>query len=133
MSFVAPSQEAKETSAVTDPCLDSYGQAQRCRPELVNAAFNTKVTATNTCGERGEMKYCNIPTTFGAQKTCGYCNAAVGNLAHPAEFVTDQEGDRTWWQSETMLELNRQRINNINLTIHLGKIIFVRVFKSKYH
>ena len=122
--FVAPSQEAGETSAVTDPCTDNYGQAQPCQPEFVNAAFNAKVTATNTCGERGEMKYCNIPTTFGAQKTCSYCNAAKDNLAHPAEYLVDQEGDRTWWQSEAMLEMDRHHINNVNLTIHFGKNIF---------
>ena len=116
---------AQDPSVVAEQCTNDYGEAQPCQPGFVNAALNASVIATNTCGEKEEMKYCSIPTTFGAQKTCGYCNAAVDNLAHPAEYATDQEGDRTWWQSETMLELDRQRINNVNLTIHLGKNIFV--------
>ena len=118
---------AQDPSVVAVPCMDDYGEAQPCQPEFVNAALNADVRATNTCGEKEEMKYCSIPTTFGEQKTCAYCNAAVGSLNHPAEYLTDEVGDRTSWQSETMLELNRQQINNVNLTIHLGKSFYVRL------
>ena len=45
-------------AGLSNPCYNREGEAQRCVPDFVNAAFNRRVEATNTCGESRPLTYC---------------------------------------------------------------------------
>lgn len=100
-----------------------YVLLQRCVPEFGNIAYNIPVEATNTCGMNGRTDFCT--QTEVGQKYCGSCYAPNNpqNLtSYPPLHLTDlnNEGNLTWWQSETMLE-GIQHPNQVNLTLHLRK------------
>ncbi|CAG0891649.1 unnamed protein product [Darwinula stevensoni] len=102
---------------------------QHCVPEFINAAFNARVEATNTCGMRRPQEYC-----IQATQTCTICDNNDPHESHPPEYLTDFSSERneTWWQSETMNEgvdvdgrigpgFNYDRIiDQVNLTLNLG-------------
>lgn len=94
---------------------------QRCIPEFVNAAFNVRMDATNTCGENGPQEFC-IQTGYSNQKTGKSCDNICHPGAHSSIYLTDlhEPTRQTWWQSETMFE-GIQHPNQVNLTLHLGK------------
>jgi len=52
------------TDASADPCYDRDGNARRCSPDFVNAAFGRQIVASSTCGDSstssgtGVVRYC---------------------------------------------------------------------------
>lgn len=86
----------------------------------MNAAFNVRMEATNTCGESGPQEYC-IQTGYSNRKSCeNTCNQGD----HSPIYLTDlhEPTRQTWWQSETMLE-GIQHPSQVNLTLNLGNTI----------
>ena len=76
------------------------------------------VTPENaTCGMRSKMEYCI--QTHGIYRECDVCDA-TGEKSHPSEYLTDtnEETNKTWWQSITMLE--GVHLADVNLTVNLG-------------
>ena len=114
-------------------CYDFRGQAQRCVPEFVNAAFTREVEVTDTCGLTGPSKYCfQAGDSSDAHKItptqCAYCDANNDSLSHHSSYLTDVNDNnmQTWWQSRTMFEgvqnlKAREPVKQVNLTLHLGE------------
>ncbi|XP_064457402.1 laminin subunit gamma-1-like isoform X3 [Ornithodoros turicata] len=121
---------------IRSACYDADGRAQRCIPEFVNAAFNVKVEATNTCGlNRSEpTRFCPQTDVPGTTKTCEECSAYIRGREHPPEYLTDLHNNEnvTWWQSETMLD-GVQYPNQVNLTLNLGRAFDITYIRLKFH
>lgn len=115
-------------------CYDQYGQAQRCLPPFVNAAFNLSVEATNTCGMRGQEEFYQQTGISGATKSRDFCDNARHDLAHPPDYLTDFHSvdHLSWWQSSTMME-DVQWPNSVNLSLHLGKAFEITYVRIKFH
>jgi len=116
---------------------DVQGEAQRCMPSFVNAAYGRLVVASNTCGHQAE-EYCLQTGRQGVTKSCHICDQSRERLSHDAKKLTDlseemNAEDGTWWQSNSMI-YDVQYPNTVNLTLDLGKtfdITYVRLkFKS---
>src|SRR5205814_531494 len=49
--------QAQQAGPPPDPCYDELGNARRCIPDFVNAAFGKEVKASSTCGTP-PSRYC---------------------------------------------------------------------------
>lgn len=106
-------------------CYNAQGNAQRCMPVFVNAAFSKTVEATNTCGLTRPIEYCLQTGVTGVRKQCQICDAKRPGYSHPPEFMTDFNNNHnwTWWQSDTMLEGIQYPVV-VNLTLNLSKYAY---------
>lgn len=114
-------QEPFDIRWVSSECVDINGKPQMCYPPFTSVAADRKVTATNTCGERGRQKYCIHMSNSGMASRCQYCDARNPDESHPPEYMTDKNPNN-WWQSETMADNKLLHFrDSVNLTIDLGK------------
>ena len=99
-------------------------------PEFVNAAYLKNIFANNTCGTKKPSYYCVLGGVIGLKKTC---DASVKKLSHPATQMNDLvEGglrDRTWWQSNTLLD-NKYPVRII---LDLGKTFDITYVRITFH
>jgi len=108
-------------SVNSDPCYDDFGNAKRCIPDFVNAAFNREVRASSECGE--------VPTTVCTPSSssssgkdaqeCQVCDQSHHRKRHPASFLTDlnNPNNLTCWISDAFQDPDE----NVTLTLSLGK------------
>lgn len=113
-------------------CYNAQGNAQRCMPVFVNAAFSKTVEATNTCGLTRPIEYCLQTGVTEVRKQCQICDAKRPGYSHPPEFMTDFNNNHnwTWWQSDTMLEGIQYPVV-VNLTLNLSKYAYQKKKKEK--
>lgn len=112
-------------------CYNAQGNAQRCMPVFVNAAFSKTVEATNTCGLTRPTEYCLQTGVTGVRKQCQICDAKRPGYSHPPEYMSDFNNNHnwTWWQSDTMLEGIQYPVV-VNLTLNLSKYAYQREKKK---
>lgn len=111
-------------------CTDDFKRPQRCMPAFGNAAFGKAVNSTNTCGIP-PSEFCVQTGVTSPTKECEICDASIQAFAHPALYITDIKDDtnRTWWQSETLLDNPKQRVT---LTLDLGKTFDVSYIRIRF-
>lgn len=123
---VSANKHYRETSnrrVSIDPCYDANGP-KRCIPEFVNAAFNTPVEASSTCGQNGVSRYCDDTDSGGV---CHICDESDPKQRFPALHLTDLNNPNnvTCWRSDPVPEQSHSSPNappdNMTLTLALGK------------
>jgi hypothetical protein len=107
-------------------CYNASGFPQYCKPAFENAAYHKPIEATNTCGDRGPIRFCQIAGQL-AQTNCSVCVKGQ----HPPTAMNDNDNHTlTWWQSETMQQ-DIQYPNLVNITLRLGaqQVLFLFPFR----
>ena len=104
-----------------DPCYDEDGNARRCIPDFVNAAFSKEVVASSTCGAP-PSRYCKTVTDRGEEdmaRNCFICDSSHPKRRHPSNYLTDLNNPNnvTCWMSEPFVQFPQ----NVTLTLSLGK------------
>lgn len=127
VGYVAANKRYRETPTSrrvsVDPCYDANGP-KRCIPEFVNAAFNTPVEASSTCGSGGIGRYCDDVDSGGL---CYVCDESDPKSRFPASHLTDLNNPNnvTCWRSDPIPEQSHSSPNappdNVTLTLPLGK------------
>ena len=131
---IAATSPGHSSSSSSSGCYDRHMRPVRCTPEFVNAAYNSYVEATNTCGLRGPSQYCVQTGAAGStKKTCDICDASNPANRHPPEYLVDfnDHQEHTWWQSETLFEGKWPQ--QINLTLSLGKDFEITYVRVRFH
>ncbi len=107
-----------------DPCYDN-AEPKRCIPEFVNAAFNSPVDASSTCGADGASRYCDDANS---DRSCHVCDeTGDSTLRFPATHLTDLNNPNnvTCWRSNPIPEPSHAASDapsdNVSLTLSLGK------------
>ncbi|KAI1288372.1 Netrin-1 [Halotydeus destructor] len=113
----------------SDPCYDEFGNAKRCIPNFVNAAFGKDVKASSECGDP-PITYClpsspmassssSSSSSSSQDKNCHVCDASSARRRHPATYLTDlnNPNNLTCWISEPFQNPDE----NVTLTLSLGK------------
>lgn len=121
-------------------CYTDRGQPQRCFPPFQNIAPRANVTATNTCGS-GVEQFCRITSAvsgsqdFQTERCVAPGLGADRRLVHPVQAIIDQEqpGQVTWWQSDTMQDLDWTQRHSINITLSLGKAYDLTYVQVRFH
>ncbi|XP_060774539.1 netrin-1a isoform X2 [Neoarius graeffei] len=127
-----PSVEALASSSPPDPCYEETGQARRCIPDFVNAAFGREVRASSTCGQKTPSRYCVGTERGGGERgrECRMCDASDPKRRHPASHLTDLHNPHnlTCWQSENGIRYPQ----NVTLTLSLGKKFEVTYVSAQF-
>jgi len=126
------SSSSSVSAANPDPCYDEFGNAKRCIPDFVNAAFGREVKASSECGET-PITVCtptdvsrNPVTTASSggqgpqqQQSCQVCDQSHHKKRHPPSFLTDlnNPNNLTCWISDAFQDPDE----NVTLTLSLGK------------
>ena len=118
------SSSVSSSSNNLDPCYDEYGNAKRCIPDFVNAAFGREVRASSECGET-PMTVCSptsssrLPDSGTSSQECQVCDQSHHKKRHPASFLTDlnNPNNLTCWISDAFQDPDE----NVTLTLSLGK------------
>lgn len=98
-----------------DPCYDILGNAKRCIPDFVNAAFKKEVVASSECGVDEPMSVCYDSKGV----NCHVCDQSNYKTRHPASYLTDlnNPNNLTCWISDAFQDPD----TNVTLTLSLGK------------
>lgn len=120
-------------------CYNEYRRAKKCTPPFINAAYNLKFEASNTCGTSGPSEYCiqsslQSISNYDGNKKCFICDARNSANSHGVEYLTDYHSQNrlTWWQSDTMLK-EIQYPHSVNLTLNLNKKFEINYIQIKFH
>nr|XP_060620473.1 netrin-1 isoform X2 [Anolis sagrei ordinatus] len=131
-----------------DPCYDETGQARRCIPDFVNAAFGKEVRVSSTCG-RPPSRFCVLSEKASLEaaaggpgsssgegkasqqqqhaggsspprpRACHLCDASEAKRAHPAAYLTDLNNPHNLTCWQS--ESFPQHPQNVTLSLSLGK------------
>lgn len=100
---------------------DKTKKSLPCITQGGTISLERNITVTNTCGEKGREKYCNL-----LDGKCAYCNANSTTENHPASFLVDKN-EETWWQSQNWKDSNSAGLTTVrsplkvNITVSFGK------------
>ena len=108
----------------SDPCYDD-DRPRKCIPDFVNAAFETPVRASSTCGTSGPATYCEYSSESGTTQQCHVCDDRQPKHRFPVSHLTDLNNPNnvTCWRSEPIPAATSVNSppDNVTLVLRLGK------------